>query len=114
VIFIIFSIIYNKMSRSVDVRVFNKKLSTRKNHPSLQSAPRIVKRHQELATDVSNITRHLYHNPPTPAPTKKGAGVGQRKVKKEIFLQLGDGDYMAVLANNLGLGAQAGKHYISL
>jgi hypothetical protein len=114
VIFIIFSIIYNKMSRSVDVRVFNKKLSTRKNHPSLQSAPRIVKKHQELATDVSNITRHLSHHPPTPAPTKKGAGVGQRKVKKEIFLQLGDGDYMAVLANNLGLGAQAGKHYISL
>jgi len=100
------------MSRSVDVRVFNKKLSTRKNHPSLQSAPRIIKKHQELATDVSNITRHLYHNPPTPAPTKKGKGLG--KVKKDIFLQLGNEDYMAVLANNLGLGAQAGKHYISL
>jgi len=102
------------MSRSVDVRVFNKKLSTRKNHPSLQSAPRIIKKQQELATDVSNITRTLYHHPPTPAPTKKGKGVGQRKVKKDIFLQLGNEDYMAVLANNLGLGAQAGKHWISL
>jgi hypothetical protein len=94
------------------IETFNEMLSMKENHPSHQSAPRIAKKHRELATNISNIEKDLFHTPATPAPTKKGRG--RPKGSKNQIIQLADAPFISAETDNLGLGANAGKHYISL
>ena len=94
------------------VETFNEMLSMKPNHPTLQSAKRIGQKARELKTQEENIITNMVHTPDTPAPKKKGRGRG--KAKKDNVLMMGDGAYLALECDTLGLGANAGKHYISL
>ena len=95
------------------IQTFNEMLSQKPNHPSFQSANRIMKNAHELKTDEANIIANMVHTPLTPVPEKKGRGRGRPK-KKDQVLNLGDSAYISVEQDTLGLGANAGKHYISL
>lgn len=94
------------------IETFNEMLSMKPNHPTLQSAKRIAQKHKEIATNINNIEKDLFHTPATPAPKKKGRG--RPKGSKNQIIQLADAPFISAETDNLGLGANAGKHYISL
>jgi hypothetical protein len=94
------------------IETFNEMLSMKPNHPTLQSAKRIAQKHSEIATNINNIEKDLFHTPATPAPKKKGRG--RPKGSKNQIIQLADAPFISAETDNLGLGANAGKHYISL
>lgn len=79
-------------------------------NPSLQSKRRMKAKAQELLADTENNLTHIYHTPLTPAKRgrpKKGSGMGHGVLGE-------DDKYQSVSEDTLGLGANAGKHYISL
>ena len=77
-----------------------------------KSTRNIAKKHKEIATNITNIEKDLFHTPATPAPAKKGRG--RPKGSKNQIIQLADAPFISAETDNLGLGANAGKHYISL
>lgn len=97
-------------------------------NPSLVSHKRIKKNMQELATKVENIVEKVTHKPDIapevlsrdPLIRRKGAKVGGSlrsalsQIGKSDVVQMGHERSYAVQREHLGLGANAGKHYISL
>lgn len=81
-------------------------------NPSFQSKRRMNAKAQELLADTENALTYIHHTPLTPLkrgrPTKGSGMVAQHGILGE------DDKYQAVSDNTLGLGANAGKHYISL
>lgn len=93
------------------IQTANEMLSMSSKQPSFQSAHHITKKAVEIASNIHNLEKDLRHTPLVPAPTKKGRG---RPKKNKEAIQMGDSAFMSVENDNLGLGANAGKHYISL
>lgn len=85
--------------------------------PSLVSRRHIIKNADEIMTKAENVVDGLIHQPKIGKMRggKKMGGSLQamiRKVPKHIAL--GDERHHSEARDNLGLGANAGKHYISL
>lgn len=94
------------------IETANEMLSMKHTQPSYQSHKHLQVKAGELATNISNLDKHLSHTPLTPAPKKQGRG-RPKKIKEEP-IQLSDSAYISAEQDNLGLGANAGKHYLSL
>jgi len=88
--------------------------------PTLHSQEHIIKNANDLMTKAETTIDHITHQPKVGDITKhrRGGKMGGslasqlRKIPKHI--QLGDEKHHSEARDNLGLGANAGRHFISL